>query len=248
MSIGQQASRSSDRGNGGVTVPATRPLPRRSLNPYSECRQREGRMDFMRVCEAITRLPGGRAGRSKGSLAFSVVVLTSFAVLAAGCGSGARTPAVANLGAAASTSATGAPPPSGSRGQNYSDAMAYSECMRTHHLPDFPDPDSRGRLLVNVHPGSDLLPSSHQYQSANKACRHLLPNDGQQTAAQAQQQLAQLLRYSHCMRSHGVQNFPDPTFTNGHASLLFERGGAIDPSAPQFRNAQEACRSLSPGG
>ena len=111
---------------------------------------------------------------------------------------------------------------------------------------DFPDPDSQGGLLVNIHPGSDLIPSSPQYQSANKACGHLLPGGGQEASAQQQQNLARFSKLARCMHSHGVPNFPDPTFSNGHASLT-QKGGGIDQSSPQFRNAQQACQSLAPG-
>jgi hypothetical protein len=194
----------------------------------------------------ITRPPRSLAARSKGALVLSTAIGASFALIAAGCAAGGKSPAVASIGTANST--TTRAPASEATAQNYGDAMAYSECMRGHHLPDFPDPDSQGRLLVNIHQGSDLMPSSSQYQSANRACRHLLPNGGEQTPAQGRQELAQLLKYAHCMRSHGLPNFPDPVFIDGHAALTFQRGGDTGQSSPQFQKAQQACRSLSPGG
>jgi hypothetical protein len=172
--------------------------------------------------------------------------LAALTVLAAGCGGGAKSPSVASIGATGSTTTAAAPPPSsGASRQSYGDALAYSECMRANGLPDFPDPNGKGGLLVNVHPGSDLLPSSPQHQSANKACRHLLPDGGQETAAQEQQDFRRFLKYARCMRSHGIPNFPDPTLRNGGVSLT---GGGIDDRSPQFQKAQQACRSLAPGG
>lgn len=43
--------------------------------------------------------------------------------------------------------------------------------------------------------------------------------------------------YAACMRSHGVANFPDSGPPEG-----------VDLSSPQFQSAQQACRSLQPGG
>jgi hypothetical protein len=45
----------------------------------------------------------------------------------------------------------------------------YSQCMRAHGLPDFPDP-SAGGLSIQIHPGSDLNPRSPTFQSASKTC------------------------------------------------------------------------------
>ena len=177
--------------------------------------------------------------------AAALAALTAFA---AGCGAEARSPAVASVGATSSTTAAVASPTQGgASGHSYGAVLAYSECMRAHGLPDFPDPDSKGGLLVDVHPGSDLIPSSPHFQSASKACRRLLPNGGQETPAQQEQDLARFLAYARCMRSHGVRDFPDPALSNGGVSLI-ERGGGLDQSSPQFQNAQRACRSLSPGG
>jgi hypothetical protein len=51
--------------------------------------------------------------------------------------------------------------------------------------------------------------------------------------------------FSACMRSHGVPSFPDPD-SQGHLYLKVTKGGALDPSTPQFQAAQEACKALAP--
>jgi hypothetical protein len=57
--------------------------------------------------------------------------------------------------------------------------------MRDHGITDFPDPNASGGLEIKGTPG-DLDPSSPQFQSAQKACKHLLPGRGKpQTQAQA---------------------------------------------------------------
>jgi hypothetical protein len=130
----------------------------------------------------------------------------------------------------------------------YQSALAYAGCMRSHGDPTFPDPE----LVDNAHEhalsmGQGVDQSSPQYISANKTCKHLLPNNGGgPTQAQMQQAMAQALKYSKCVRSHGVPGFPDPQ-ENGQ-SIQIGGGPGTDPSSPQFQRAQTACRSLLPGG
>jgi hypothetical protein len=52
------------------------------------------------------------------------------------------------------------------------------------------------------------------------------------------------LRFSTCMRSHGVTNFPDPGTSGG---INLAAGSGINPFSPGFKAAQAACRSLFPG-
>jgi len=91
--------------------------------------------------------------------------------------------------------------------------LAYSECMRAHGVPDFPDPVGNS-LQIKASAGSDLDPNSPQMQAAQKACQSLQPGGGQGGTVRAAQQ-AQALKFSACMRSNGVPNFPDPTFSGG---------------------------------
>ena len=65
--------------------------------------------------------------------------------------------------------------------------------------------------------------------------------------AQTQQVTSQFLRFSQCMRSHGVPNFPDPTPANGGVGLKLN-GTGINTQSPQFLAAQRACQSLQPRG
>jgi hypothetical protein len=43
-----------------------------------------------------------------------------------------------------------------------------------------------------------------------------------------------------CMRSHGVPNFPDPTFPSGGAVKRSFPAGVV-PSSPAFQRASNAC-------
>lgn len=51
--------------------------------------------------------------------------------------------------------------------------------------------------------------------------------------------------YAHCMRAHGITNFPDPDSSGGYAPGALK---GIDRDSPQFRSALDACRSLRPPG
>jgi hypothetical protein len=51
------------------------------------------------------------------------------------------------------------------------------------------------------------------------------------------------LAYSRCMRAHGISKFPDPN-AQGNLSVNAGPGTGIDPNSPQFKAADNACKSL----
>lgn len=162
-----------------------------------------------------------------------VAMIACVALVAAGCGGGSANSGVAHLGTSATPTSTGAAAVSGSPSPE-----AYATCMRSHGVPTFPDPNSKGQLdaskVANL--------NSPQYRKAQEVCRSLAPS-GQSHLTQGgsltQQQLAQFLAFARCMRAHGVSNFPDPT-----AKGLSLSG--VDPNTPRFQAAQRACRLLLP--
>jgi hypothetical protein len=177
-------------------------------------------------------------------------VLIVVALLLGACGGAGSPASVAHIGKSSPT--TTVAPPAGSGGlpnlqQMYEDGLAYARCMRSHGDPSFPDPE----LVNNAHERGIAMDqgvdrNSPQYQAANKKCEHLLPNNGNgPTQAQLQQMMARALKYTDCMRSHGVPSFPDPKESSGGISI---GGPGLDPNSPQFQTAQTDCRSLTPGG
>jgi hypothetical protein len=57
--------------------------------------------------------------------------------------------------------------------------LAFSACMRSHGVPNFPDPDfSGGGVTIDAGAGGGPDPSSPQFQAAQKACGHFLPGGG----------------------------------------------------------------------
>jgi hypothetical protein len=48
-------------------------------------------------------------------------------------------------------------------------ALKYTDCMRSHGEPDFPDPNGQGMITIN--PTGILVPNSPQFQKAEKDCQ-----------------------------------------------------------------------------
>ena len=65
------------------------------------------------------------------------------------------------------------------------------------------------------------------------------------------EEYAKFEAYARCMRSHGIQDFPDPTTSPGGGVGIEVHGGPgsdLDRNNPRFMAANHACRSLEPGG
>jgi hypothetical protein len=123
--------------------------------------------------------------------------------------------------------------------QRYQQAVAFSQCMRSHGAPNFPDPGPGGAFPVT--PGSDR--SSAAFKAAQAACKSKEPN-GPPAAADLQRDYQRMLRFSSCMRAHGMPNFPNPVLEQDGVTISDKR---IDRNSPQFMTAHAACRSLEPG-
>lgn len=166
--------------------------------------------------------------------------------LAACGGGGSPGPGVAGAtdapGASATASASGSQgsgsQDSGSQGSRTAKALSFAQCMRSHGVRNFPDPTATGfSFKVGL---SGLNPNSPQFQSAQDACRYLVPSFQPNPAAQ-QQELDRDLKYAQCMRAHGI-SISDPKAGSGG----FVEGPQVAPSeqgTPQYQRAQQACQS-----
>jgi hypothetical protein len=168
-------------------------------------------------------------------------VVASLALLAGGCGDGGSS------GTAVASVPTGSPSASQPRGQAQpGDLVKYAQCMRSHGVPNFPDPSAQGALDVDARKlGID--PQGPVFKAAEEACRSLQPQGGPPPdPKQAEEAQRQLLAYSKCMRSKGISDYPDPAFVDGGAKLELPRG--LDANSPQFKAAEKACQKLMPQG
>ncbi len=160
----------------------------------------------------------------------SVVASAAFAVLAAGCGGG-NSPGVASVNSSTTVATTNG-------------ALAFARCMRSHGLPNWPDPTSSGMFDKSALRG--LAYSVSRVRAVEDgACNHLLsaPSTGP-TITLADR--ADYLRAAECMRSHGLAGFPDPTFQNNNVQTNIP--SSIDQDASQFKSAATICTKLIPAG
>jgi hypothetical protein len=184
-------------------------------------------------------IPPHRHRRTAAALAAAAVL----AVPAAACSGG-----VSSGGSSGSSEAGGSWSPASDVG--------YSHCMRSHGVPNFPDPDSSGQL-----PKGDAQRfgvSSSQLQAAQQACQHQLPNTGEAINAGSVQQcmladdcpqplVQQVLneerRFARCMRSHGVPNWPDPSIDSQGRPVF---AISISKHSPQVWAKGNECSHLMP--
>jgi hypothetical protein len=127
---------------------------------------------------------------------------------------------------------------------NIQKALAYSRCMRSHGVLRFPDPSSSGAIPKATL--QQLGVSLAEWQSAQTACRYLLPNGGNgPSQAQVQQWMAGMWHFARCMRSHGVSNWPDPVIDAG-GDPEFYLNGKIDQNSPLVSSKIHQCLHFLP--
>jgi len=152
-----------------------------------------------------------------------LAVVPGIAVLAVACGGGSS-----------STSHTGA---SGELRQG----LAFTQCMRSHGLPDFPDPNANGHGFGNQQQENQERSNPH-FAMAYSDCQHLLPSAPSSHGTKGIPSQTQLVRFSRCMRSHGVPDYPDPNPSVSIRTELAQLG--INTNSPQFQAALQTCDRL----
>jgi hypothetical protein len=173
-----------------------------------------------------------------------------------------RSAAIGALAILAVAAACGGASSDGSTASSHPSAVAYSRCMRSHGVPEFPDPDSSGQL-----PKGDARRfgvSSSGLQAARRACRAMLPADGGGIDAASIQGCMSagncppaLVRrvmdeerdFAQCMRSRGVPNWPDPSIdSQGRPVFVISISeDGFDPYSRQVWAKGNACSHLMPG-
>jgi hypothetical protein len=170
-----------------------------------------------------------------------VIALVGLTTLAAGCG-GQAGKGVASLGKKTSTTvAAGGTattlPPGSTVQKHFQEALKFSQCLRSHGVPNFPDPTSTGGIDINS--SSGINPNNPQFQAAQKACqRYFGPRPSGAQQAQAEKQA---LAFAACMRDHGVPNYPDPTFGPNGAISRGDGPSGVDQNSLAFQNAVKKC-------
>jgi len=202
------------------------------------------------MSDSIRVLRRPRPARRPAARTAPVIIATAaLLLLAAACSSSGGSP-------------TGSSLPSADGSTTSPSAVAYSACMRSHRVPNFPDPDSSGNLPKPD--ANHLGVSSSQLQAAQQACQSLLPNHsgvinagsidqcmmaGDCPRALVRQVLNEERNFAQCMRSHGVPNWPDPSIdSQGRPvfAISISKLG-FDPYSPQVWAKGNQCSHLMPG-
>lgn len=156
------------------------------------------------------------------------------APIAAGCGSNNPTPTT-----------------TGNATQNpASAAYAYARCMRTHGVPNFPDPHvsvSAGKVAVGIAVNPSQT-GSPKFKSADKACSGILPGPASPAQQRAQEQAHKqnLLAFARCLRGKGIHDFPDPD-QQGNLHLTTVLAAGVDIHSQEFLDAAKACVGVTHG-
>lgn len=175
-------------------------------------------------------------------------------------------------GVALLAAACGGNPSSATGGSAYQRALPFAQCMRSHGIGNFPDPDTSGNF------DSGGIPASPQYDAAQRTCVRLHPYNMVLAPQQRAHLMSEALKFSRCMRAHGIPNFSDPTQGNGGISFggqttagMFPGQGGSSPGAgsgpgrnassqptantgsgppesPQYQAAAQGCQSYEGKG
>jgi hypothetical protein len=152
-----------------------------------------------------------------------VLLVIGCAVATAACGSSTKKPTVSS-----------------------NPAYEFARCMRAHGAPNFPDPTTGAGggegFAINVGLSGQLTVdgiafAGPAFQSASKTCDHYDDVFGAPPAVSESQKVGMLANAA-CIRTHGVPNFPDPTF---HHGIGLKIGPGLNPASPAIERAAKAC-------
>jgi hypothetical protein len=141
-------------------------------------------------------------------------------------------------------------------GATYAQALAFAKCMRSNGVPQFPAPDGQGNF--NNARIEALENNNSQADNAIHLCRSVLPNAGTGMTAEQIQQIQQTnlhnaVKAAHCMRAHGITNFPDPAGTTQASGvnwqpLMSAIQAGLSLNTPSYEAAFMACNGKLVGG
>jgi hypothetical protein len=162
----------------------------------------------------------------------AVIATACLAVLAAACGGSSANGGSSSAGGS-TTSAS---------------LLAFSHCMRSHGVSQFPDPEP-GQTEIKLRPTNEpgYGASGSQLESAASACRHLLPPGvgAWYPRSEIPRILRGLRKFAECMRNHGISDWPDPKF-DPQGRLGFTGPGADNPPGSRTDHVVNQCHHLLP--
>lgn len=182
----------------------------------------------------------GRWVRRAGILAAA----TGLALLTA-CGGSTSSSGTSSSGSASSAGGTSSTSAGGASSTYVSDKLSLARCLRSHGVPNYPDPNAAGEEP----PGSKQLISTPQGQAAVGACTYWSSRIHNDVAAQNQVVQVEYVRFAECMRTHGLPEFPDPSYAEGRLEFVLSASqDGFDPHSPQVLAKARACEHVLPAG
>jgi hypothetical protein len=173
-----------------------------------------------------------QVSRTQAAVAVAIIATAGLALLVAACGS---------------PSSAGSGHSSSARGSTISQQpLAFSHCMRSHGVSNFPDPDSSGEWPKTQ---VETAINDPQYQGASQACGQLLPYGGpgvSMSPAAVSQLQTDMAKFARCMRSHGVFNWPAAIDQGTEREYFDPQSAGIDPNSPQVSSTIHACEHVIP--
>ncbi len=149
----------------------------------------------------------------------------------AGCGHGGAHPAAS-------------PAPTGmTDAQILAIGQQFAQCLRSHGLPDLPDPQVSGGELTWGSDNQAVKDGLSGSQAAQDACRPILdrlPATAHHGASYSAADIQHLIQFAQCLRQHGVPEWPDPK-ADGTFPL---RGTPLEREgkSPRMQAAIQACQ------
>jgi hypothetical protein len=165
------------------------------------------------------------------------VAVVALGITVAGCSGGSTVPTALQP---TTTAASAGGSSSSGAASTLAQAVAYSQCIRSHGVPNFPDPTQTPSGGYGYRTAG-IDPNSTAFQGALQACKALPSpwNTTDQQLSPAQQQA--WLKWAQCIRAHGMPDFPDPTFSGTEV-----RDAGVGSSSPELQPALDACKSQTP--
>jgi hypothetical protein len=177
-------------------------------------------------------------------LAPALAALVGLSLFVSACG-GSSGSHVAQLGSSTTNTTQRSPSTNSSAPSTQGNRVAYSQCMRSNGVFDYPDPNSSGGTDKSRITAARSEAGSSRFDTALDACKHLLPpSQPGPTPAEVQQVMNAMANVARCIRSHGVPNWPDPYLDAGRPTFDIH---SIDYKAPPISAAIHQCHHLMPG-
>ena len=150
-------------------------------------------------------------------------------------------PRVASLGARSSDSDSRKSTTTALKAGNPTQLMdQWAACMRSNGDPNQTDPtiDAYGVINITMRDVSQVV-ASEAHGSSGPCSQYELAAENALRSGQQYQppDQAQMIRYTDCMRTHGVPNYPDPG-SDGKTNF---NGTGVDPNSPFVENANKIC-------